>query len=146
MLAGSLKCTGPPPFLNMLARPALSHISPHHTKHTHVLTRQSACPHARTLQVQPPTPAPLQPLLPSKEEQDLSGLPLPLLRFKEALQLLDPDPRFHRLPADLRCWGLGLFVGGWVGGNPCCGFASKPVAAEAPVTRAFAGQESPAHP
>ncbi|GAB4818752.1 hypothetical protein N2152v2_005798 [Parachlorella kessleri] len=42
------------------------------------------------------------PLLPTSEEQASSGLPLPLLRFKEAVRALDPDPRFHRLPEDLR--------------------------------------------
>ena len=50
----------------------------------------------------------LQPLLPASEEQASSRLPLPLLRFKEAVRVLDPDPRFHRLPEDLRR--------GWAGG------------------------------
>jgi hypothetical protein len=50
----------------------------------------------------PPAAAPLQPLIPSREQQEEAGLPKPLLRYKDAEPLLGEDPRYERFPEEYR--------------------------------------------
>lgn len=51
-----------------------------------------------------PIPCPnLQPLLPNKEQQGVTGLPRPLLRWREAQILLEHDHRFQALGDAHRC-------------------------------------------
>lgn len=44
----------------------------------------------------------IKPLIPSREQQQSSGLPKPLLRYRDAEPLLEDDPRFARLPEEYR--------------------------------------------
>jgi hypothetical protein len=55
-----------------------------------------------------PTAAPLQPLIPSREQQEEAGLPKPLLRYKDAEPLLGEDPRYERFPEEYRWGGAGI--------------------------------------
>jgi hypothetical protein len=51
-----------------------------------------------------PFPCPiLQPLLPSREQEEATGLPRPLLRWREAQPLLEHDHRFQTLGEPHRC-------------------------------------------
>ena len=63
----------------------------------------------------------LQPLIPSREQQQASGLPKPLLRWRDAEPLLEDDPRFGALAEEYRCgWLVVAVVAGccmWLRGH-----------------------------
>lgn len=50
----------------------------------------------------PPACPPLQPLVPPREQEEATGLPRPLLRYRDAEPLLEDDPRFGRMPEEYR--------------------------------------------
>lgn len=55
----------------------------------------------------------VQPLLPSREQEELSGLSKPLTRWRDAEPLLEEDARCQRLPYDERWVGSGGIRVGW---------------------------------
>ena len=73
----------------------------------------------------PPTPPTTQPLVPSRDQEQATGLPKPLQRWRDAEPLLEGDPRFEGLRDEQR-WVSRVRGGGparrlvWLGSSAGC--------------------------